>query len=67
MKIDGKPTKFELGQLLYLRANMEFAGVVSGLIIRPGLATYLVTWGDHEQTEHLECELLAEKAFINPE
>lgn len=64
MKIDGKLTKFELGQLIYLRANIEAAGVITHIVVSLNGIKYVVMWGDHEAEEHFETELLEEKPYL---
>lgn len=64
MKLGSVTTKFALAQLVYLRANSDWAGIVTGILLRPdGAFCYFVTWGDHEETQHFECELTDEKDF----
>jgi hypothetical protein len=59
-------TTFYLGQLVYARANHEWAGIITGILLRPGSdgqyhIVYYVTWSDHEECQHYETELLDEK------
>jgi hypothetical protein len=52
---------FAVGASVYLRTRRErLEGLVSGLIVRPGLVKYLVAWGDATEGEHWDFELSEE-------
>lgn len=56
--------RWELGTILYLKANTEEAGMLVGYIIRPNLCiTYLVMWPENGEMEHWEMELTEDKNF----
>lgn len=52
------------GQRLYLRANSDFVGLVTGYVFRPGTSiSYLIAWSDGDEREHWDFELTAEKGI----
>ncbi len=57
--------RFEPWQTVYLRANTEMKGTVTGLIIRAGCAPqYIITWGeDASEGIHWEGELTEDKDY----
>jgi hypothetical protein len=59
------PPRFEPYSLVYLRANAEMCGSVTGYIVRQGCPVqYLITWGiDVGEQAHWEGELTAERVF----
>jgi hypothetical protein len=54
-----------LETIVYLKANADYKGMVTGYIVRPqGGIIYLVTWGsDGLEQQHWECELTDTKSF----
>ncbi len=64
MRIDSKITKWDISTLVYLRANADMAGIITGVIVRRDGHHYLVVWGDHEESIHYEFELLDEKPMM---
>lgn len=61
MRIDTTKTRFDLGELVYMRANTELAGIVNGILARSGSIQYVVGWGDHEEAIHYDFELLSKE------
>lgn len=55
-------TKFEFGDIVFLRVRVErFPGMITGIIVRPvGGFLYQVAWGDKTETNHFEVELTRE-------
>ena len=56
-------SRWKLGTILYLKANTENAGMLTGRIERSGVTTYLVSWPEEGEMEHWEIELTDEKAL----
>jgi len=55
------PLRYDLGDIVYHRlADERRKGMVTGLKIDPGGAMYYVTWPDHMEHQHFECELSTE-------
>lgn len=55
--------RWEMGTLLYLRANPESVGMVTGYLYRPGpVLLYVMGWTDRED-DRWEQELTEEKTF----
>lgn len=66
MRVGSITTAFDLGDLVYLKADPEARGMITGIILRPSNHyVYYVTWGDHEETVHHEVELTDEKGFVS--
>lgn len=52
---------FPIGGEVYLRArNERLAGLVTGLLVSPGLVAYRVAWGDGSEGCHYDFELSEE-------
>jgi hypothetical protein len=52
---------YDLGSTVYhVLAVEKRAGMVTGVMIRPGALTYLVTWPDLGETQHYGIELRSE-------
>jgi hypothetical protein len=56
--------RFGFGSLVYHKTSGENAGVVTGMLYRPGGLRYEVVWAGRETDLHLECELTAERPSI---
>lgn len=57
---------FFIGQTVSFRLAPEDIGLVTGIQVRDGCVTYLVTWGDdRRETQHFAFEL-AESSVANP-
>lgn len=56
---------YSIGSIVYLRANHEQKGMITGYVVRGGgVILYLVTWGDPiTETEHWSCELSDDPVF----
>lgn len=52
--------RFGLGDVVYLRVDGARAGVVTGIMLRPGGRTYCVTWDDLDERQHYAAELTVE-------
>lgn len=64
MKLGTITSRFNPEQIVYLKVDPEQCGMVTGILVRPGHSlSYLVTWADHEEASHQECELTDEKTF----
>lgn len=62
MEINEVSTRWDLGEILWLKVNPEMKGMVTGIILRSGpLISYLIAWNDGEETAHYEMELVDEK------
>ncbi len=55
--------RWDIGTILYMKVAPEEGGMLTGYIIRPNSLGYLVTWGDHEEVTHWECELTDERVY----
>ncbi len=55
--------RWDVGCVVYLKVAPEEGGMVTGYIVRPNGLAYLITWGDHEEATHWECELTEEKGL----
>ena len=52
---------YDFGDLVYLKVREErFAGMVTGIMLRPGSVAYCVTWANGSETFHFAFELTAE-------
>ncbi len=55
---------WSFGQRVYLRANADFVGFVTGYLFRVASSVvYLVSWSDGDEREHWEFELSVEKGL----
>lgn len=55
---------FSFGQRVYLKANTDFTGLVTGYLFRPQTSiVYLISWSDGETREHWDMELTTEKGI----
>lgn len=61
-KLRVKPLAFHLGQTVYHRLAGEDRepGIVTGIMIRPGSVSYLVTWPNRVEQSHYAMELSTE-------
>ncbi len=57
--------KWEIGQLVYLKANTDWSGYVTGFVVRAGSTLqYLVSYpGDGGEQSHFEFELSEDKPY----
>ncbi len=56
--------RWDLGTLLYRKANSEIGGTLVGYVIRPdGRITYLVDWSEDGEAEHWEVALSDERSL----
>ena len=56
--------KFSLGEMVYMRIKPDTLGIVSGILFRPNVVWYYVTWSnDMQERGHSDIELTTEKAF----
>lgn len=54
--------EFQLGEMVYLKANENFAGILTGITLRPNNGIiYHVTWQDSCERTHYDVELSAER------
>ena len=55
---------WDIGTMLYRKADTEQAGIVTGYIVRTGNSiTYLVAWAEDGELEHFVFELVDEKTL----
>lgn len=56
--------RWDLGTLLYRKANPEEGGTLVGYVVRPGSQlTYLVDWSEDGEREHWDISLSEEKGL----
>lgn len=56
--------QFELGEIVFPVAGPDaWTGQVTGIMFRPGVVVYFVTWDDLQERRHYGLELTREKTF----
>lgn len=56
--------RWELGTILYRKADATIAGMLTGYVVRfGGAVTYIVAWVEDGEDTHWEIELTDEKAL----
>lgn len=57
--------KFQLGDIVYLKIRPDDAGMVTGIMFRPGIVIYKVTWSFAGECDHYDLELTTEKQYAH--
>lgn len=58
--------KFEIAQQVYLKADNDMVGIVTGILFRPSGIEYCVSWKSLTEKWHYDIELVAEKSLDIP-
>ena len=55
-------SRFDIGQIVYLKTDPDESGIVTGFILRPeNRYLVMVSWSDRSENPHYEFELLEDK------
>lgn len=57
--------RYRFGDMVWHRTSGDDAGIVVGLLYRPGTMLYEVTWAGRATDHHFECELTSERPFFS--
>ena len=62
MEINETSTRWDLGQMVWLKVQPEMKGMITGIVVRSGPSIlYFITWNDGEESMHYEMEVTEEK------